>query len=357
MKEQETPSWAIIEERWPIGTKLIAKVKKVTEKCVTVTLEGGVTGLISRNELSWRKLNPKEIIKKDESIEAQVLKIDRDRKVVMLGHKQLTPHPWDSLKKDLKTGDKVKGKVVRITDHIAYVEIAPGIEGIVDITNITWSPCPFSHSAREYVQLGEKVKVKILALNRATHEMDLGIKQLKNAQWDNVEKRYPVGSRHTAKVLDIDSNNSNIYVELEKGIEGILDNNDLSWTILNSKAAEVIHKGLTIEVKVLEIDKERHWMRLGHKQLEKNPWFTYEKIYTINSIHLGTIIEAMDKGAVVALNKGGAGFATPKDLCKEDGSLAEEGEVLPFMVTDFNRRFHRIILSHTKTWEQRGYRS
>ena len=261
--------------------------------------------------------------------------------------KQLTPHPWDALDPNLKVGDKVKGKVVVMADYGAFVEIAPGVEGLIHVSEMSWSQ--HLRSAQEFMHVGDEVEAVILTLDREDRKMSLGIKQLKADPWENIEEKYPVGSKHTAKVRNF--TNFGIFVELEEGVDGLIHISDLSWTKKVKHPSEFTSVGAEIEVVVLEIDKENRRLSLGHKQLEENPWDTYETIYTPGSVHKGKITEMMDKGAVITLNEGGEGFATPKHLVKEDGSQAQQGEELDFKVIEFVKDTKRIILSHSRTFE------
>ena len=262
--------------------------------------------------------------------------------------KQLTPHPWDALDAELKVGDHVKGKVVVIADYGAFVEIAPGVEGLIHVSEMSWSQ--HLRSAQEFMHVGDEVEAVILTLDRDERKMSLGIKQLKEDPWEAIENKYPVGSKHTAKVRNF--TNFGIFVELEEGVDGLIHISDLSWTKKVKHPSEFTTVGAEIEVLVLEIDKENRRLSLGHKQLEDNPWDTYETIYTPGSVHTGKITEMMDKGAVITLNEGGEGFATPKHLVKEDGTQAQQGEELDFKVIEFVKDTKRIILSHSRTFEE-----
>ena len=277
-----------------------------------------------------------------------ILDFDDEKKRIALGLKQLTPHPWDALDADLKVGDHVKGKVVVIADYGAFVEIAPGVEGLIHVSEMSWSQ--HLRSAQEFMHVGDEVEAVILTLDRDERKMSLGIKQLKADPWENIEERYPVGSKHVAKVRNF--TNFGIFVELEEGVDGLIHISDLSWTKKVKHPSEFTQQGAEIEVLVLEIDKENRRLSLGHKQLEDNPWDTYETLYTPGSVHTGKITDMMDKGAVIALNEGGEGFATPKHLVKEDGSQAQLGEELEFKVIEFVKDTKRIILSHSRTFEE-----
>ena len=323
-------------------------VKNITTYGVFVDL-GGVDGLIHITDLSWGRVSdPHEVVQLDQKINVVILDFDDEKKRIALGLKQLTPHPWDALNENLKVGDHVTGKVVVIADYGAFVEIAPGVEGLIHVSEMSWSQ--HLRSAQEFMHVGDEVEAVILTLDRAERKMSLGIKQLKEDPWETIEVKYPLGSRHTAKVRNF--TNFGIFVELEEGVDGLIHISDLSWTKKVKHPSEFTQVGSPIEVVVLEIDKENRRLSLGHKQLEDNPWDTYETIYTPGSIHTGKITESMDKGAVIALNEGGEGFATPKHLVKEDGTQAVQGEELPFKVIEFVKDTKRIILSHSRTFEE-----
>ena len=329
------------------GQILEGTVKNITSYGVFVDL-GGVDGLIHITDLSWGRVSdPHEVVALDEKINVVILDFDDEKKRIALGLKQLTPHPWDALDPDLKVGDHVKGKVVVIADYGAFVEIAPGVEGLIHVSEMSWSQ--HLRSAQEFLHVGDEVEAVILTLDRQERKMSLGIKQLKEDPWETIETKYPVGSKHTAKVRNF--TNFGIFVELEEGVDGLIHISDLSWTKKVKHPSEFTTVGSMIDVVVLEIDKENRRLSLGHKQLEENPWDKYEKIYVPGSVHEGTITEMMDKGAVVTLAEGGEGFATPKHLQKEDGSQAKQGEVLPFKVIEFAKETRRIILSHSRTFE------
>lgn len=329
------------------GQVLEGTVKNITSYGVFVDL-GGVDGLIHITDLSWGRVSdPHEVVALDQKINVVILDFDEEKKRIALGLKQLTPHPWDALDADLKVGDHVKGKVVVIADYGAFVEIQPGVEGLIHVSEMSWSQ--HLRSAQEFMHVGDEVEAVVLTLDREERKMSLGIKQLKEDPWENIEEKYPVGSKHTAKVRNF--TNFGIFVELEEGVDGLIHISDLSWTKKVKHPSEFTQVGAEIEVVVLEIDKENRRLSLGHKQLEDNPWDTYETIYTPGSIHQGKITEMMDKGAVITLNEGGEGFATPKHLQKEDGSQAKLGEELPFKVIEFAKETRRIILSHSRTFE------
>lgn len=330
------------------GQILEGTVKNITSYGVFVDL-GGVDGLVHITDLSWGRVSdPHEVVALDQKINVVILDFDEEKKRIALGLKQLTQHPWDSLDPNLKVGDHVKGKVVVMADYGAFVEIQPGVEGLIHVSEMSWSQ--HLRSAQEFMKVGDEVEAVILTLDRDERKMSLGIKQLKEDPWEAIEVKYPVGSKHTAKVRNF--TNFGIFVELEEGVDGLIHISDLSWTKKVKHPSEFTSQGSEIEVVVLEIDKENRRLSLGHKQLESNPWDEYEAIYTPGSIHEGKITESMDKGAVITLNEGGEGFATPKHLVKQDGTQAQLGEVLPFMVIEFVKDTKRIILSHSRTFEE-----
>ena len=329
------------------GQILEGTVKNITTYGVFVDL-GGVDGLIHITDLSWGRVSdPHEVVELDQKINVVILDFDQEKKRIALGLKQLTPHPWDSLDQNLKVGDHVKGKVVVMADYGAFVEIQPGVEGLIHVSEMSWSQ--HLRSAQDFLKVGDEVEAVILTLDRDERKMSLGLKQLKEDPWENIEVKYPVGSKHTAKVRNF--TNFGIFVELEEGVDGLIHISDLSWTKKIKHPSEFTKVGETIDVVVLEIDKENRRLSLGHKQLEQNPWDTYETIYKPGTVHIGKITESMDKGAVITLNDGGEGFATPKHLVKEDGTQAQLGEELPFMVIEFVKDSKRIILSHSRTFE------
>ena len=330
------------------GQVLEGTVKNITSYGVFVDL-GGVDGLVHITDLSWGRVSdPHEVVALDQKIKVVILDFDEEKKRIALGVKQLTPHPWDSLDANLKVGDHVKGKVVVIADYGAFVEIQPGVEGLIHVSEMSWSQ--HLRSAQEFLHVGDEVEAVILSLDRQERKMSLGLKQLKADPWENIEEKYPVGSVHKAKVRNF--TNFGIFTELEEGVDGLIHISDLSWTKKVKHPSEFTTIGADIDVVVLEIDKENRRLSLGHKQLEENPWDKYETLYEPGTVHNGKITEMMDKGAVITLDEGGEGFATPKHLTKEDGSQAKLGEELPFMVIEFNKDSHRIILSHSRTFEE-----
>jgi small subunit ribosomal protein S1 len=322
-------------------------VKNITSYGVFIDL-GGVDGLVHITDLSWGRVSdPHEVVQLDQKINVVILDFDDEKKRIALGLKQLTPHPWDALDANLKVGDRIKGKVVVIADYGAFVEVAPGVEGLIHVSEMSWSQ--HLRSAQDFLKVGDEVEAEILTLDREERKMSLGIRQLKEDPWADIETKYPVGSKHTAKVRNF--TNFGIFVELEEGVDGLIHISDLSWTKKVKHPSEFTQVGASIEVVVLEIDKENRRLSLGHKQLEDNPWDTYETIYTAGSVHKGVVSEIMDRGAVITLNEGGEGFATPKHLVKEDGSQAQKGEELDFKVIEFVKDSKRIILSHSRTFE------
>ena len=329
------------------GQILEGTVKNITSYGVFVDL-GGVDGLIHITDLSWGRVDdPHKVVELDQKINVVILDFDDEKKRIALGLKQLTPHPWDALDADLKVGDKVKGKVVVIADYGAFVEIQPGVEGLIHVSEMSWSQ--HLRSAQDFLSVGDEVEAVILTLDRDERKMSLGIKQLKEDPWEAIEVKYPVGSKHTAKVRNF--TNFGVFVELEEGVDGLIHISDLSWTKKVKHPSEFTQVGSEIDVVVLDIDKDNRRLSLGHKQLEDNPWNQFEATYTVGSVHEGKIIELLEKGAVVSLEKGVEGFATPKHLVKEDGSQATLGEELPFKVIEFNKDSKRIILSHSRTFE------
>ena len=329
------------------GQVLEGVVKNITSYGVFIDL-GGVDGLIHITDLSWGRVNhPEEIVSLDQKLNVVILDFDDEKRRIALGLKQLQPHPWDALDPDLKVGDKVKGKVVVMSDYGAFVEIAPGVEGLIHVSEMSWSQ--HLRSAQDFLKKGDEVEAVILTLDREERKMSLGIKQLKDDPWGNIEEKYPVGSKHTAKVRNF--TNFGVFVELEEGVDGLIHISDLSWTKKIKHPSEFTQIGADIDVQVLEIDKENRRLSLGHKQLEENPWDVFETVFTVGSIHEGTIVEMLDKGAVIALPYGVEGFATPKHLVKEDGSQAQIDEKLDFKVIEFNKDSKRIILSHSRIFE------
>ena len=329
------------------GQVLEGTVKNITSYGVFIDL-GGVDGLIHITDLSWGRVNhPEEVVSLDEKINVVILDFDDEKKRIALGLKQLQPHPWDALDAELKVGDKVKGKVVVMADYGAFIEIAAGVEGLIHVSEMSWSQ--HLRSAQDFMKVGDEIEAVVLTLDRDERKMSLGIKQLKNDPWENIEAKYAVGSQHTAKVRNF--TNFGVFVEIEEGVDGLIHISDLSWTKKIKHPSEFTQIGADIQVQVLEIDKENRRLSLGHKQLEENPWDVFETVFTVGSIHEGTIIEMVEKGAVISLPYGVEGFATPKHLVKEDGSQAAVEEKLNFKVIEFNKDSKRIILSHSRIFE------
>jgi small subunit ribosomal protein S1 len=329
------------------GQVLEGTVKNITSYGVFIDL-GGVDGLIHITDLSWGRVNhPEEIVQLDQKLNVVILDFDDDKKRIALGLKQLTEHPWDSLDENLKVGDKVKGKVVVMADYGAFVEIAPGVEGLIHVSEMSWSQ--HLRSAQEFMNVGDEVEAVILTLDREQRKMSLGIKQLKPDPWENIEEKYAVGSQHTARVRNF--TNFGVFVEIEEGVDGLIHISDLSWTKKIKHPAEFTSIDSEIEVIVLEIDKENRRLSLGHKQLEENPWDVFEDVFEVDTVHEGTIIDVFDKGAVVALPYGVEGFVTPKHLVKEDGTSGKIDEKLQFKVIEFNKNAKKIILSHSRIFE------
>ena len=329
------------------GQVLEGIVKNITSYGVFIDL-GGVDGLIHITDLSWGRINhPNEIVQLDQKINVVILDFDEEKKRIALGLKQLTPHPWDALDQNLKVGDKVKGKVVVMADYGAFLEIIPGVEGLIHVSEMSWSQ--HLRSANDFLKVGDEVEAVILTIDREERKMSLGIKQLKPDPWATIDTKYAVGTKHTAKVRNF--TNFGVFAELEEGVDGLIHISDLSWTKKIKHPSEFTQLGSDIDVVVLEIDKENSRLSLGHKQLEENPWEVFETIFTEGSIHEGTIVELFDKGAVIALPYGIEGFATPKHIVKENGKLAKLDEKLPFKVIEFNKDAKRIILSHSRTFE------
>jgi len=329
------------------GQVLEGTVKNITSYGVFIDL-GGVDGLIHITDLSWGRVNhPEEIVQLDQKLNVVILDFDDDKKRIALGLKQLTPHPWDSVDPDLKIGDKVKGKVVVMADYGAFVEINTGVEGLIHVSEMSWSQ--HLRSAQEFLKVGDEVEAVILTLDRTERKMSLGIKQLKPDPWQNINEKYTVGSKHTAKVRNF--TNFGVFVEIEEGVDGLIHISDLSWTKKIKHPAEFTSIDSEIEVSVLEIDKENRRLSLGHKQLEENPWDVFENLFTIDSVHEGTVVEVFDKGAVITLPYGVEGFVTPKHLVKEDGTIGKVDEKMEFKVIEFNKSAKKIILSHSRVYE------
>ncbi|ALO16548.1 30S ribosomal protein S1 [Salinivirga cyanobacteriivorans] len=329
------------------GQVLEGTVKNITSYGVFIDL-GGVDGLIHITDLSWGRIShPEEIVELDQKLNVVILDFDDDKKRIALGLKQLTEHPWDSLDPNLKVGDKVKGKVVVMADYGAFVEIAPGVEGLIHVSEMSWSQ--HLRSAQEFLKVGDEIEAVILTLDREERKMSLGMKQLKPDPWQDIEQKYPLNSKHKAKVRNFTS--FGVFVEIEEGVDGLIHISDLSWTKKVKHPAEFTSIGAEIEVVVLEIDKDNRRLSLGHKQLEENPWEVFETIFAVDSVHEGTVTEMTEKGAVVALPYGVEGFATPKHMVKEDGGKVGVDEKAQFKVIEFNKDAKRIIVSHSRIFE------
>ena len=338
----------VIMSKLEKGQILEGTVKNITSYGVFVDL-GGVDGLIHITDLSWGRVNhPEEIVALDQKINVVILDFDEAKKRIALGLKQLTPHPWEALDQNLKVGDKVKGRVVVMADYGAFVEIAPGVEGLIHVSEMSWSQ--HLRSAQEFMKVGDEVEAVILTLDREERKMSLGIKQLTPDPWENIETKYPVGTKCTAKVRNF--TNFGIFVEIEEGIDGLIHISDLSWTKKVKHPGEFTSVGADIDVVVLEIDKENRRLSLGHKQLEENPWNEFENQFSVDSIHEGTITEMTDKGAVVALGENVEGFCPARQLTKEDGTTPKVGDKLDFKVLEFSKATKRITLSHLRTYEE-----
>jgi small subunit ribosomal protein S1 len=329
------------------GQVLEGTVKNITNYGVFIDL-GGVDGLIHITDLSWGRVShPDEVVKLDQKLNVVIIDFDNEKKRIALGLKQLTPHPWDALDENLKVGDQVKGKVVVVADYGAFVEVMPGVEGLIHVSEMSWSQ--HLRSAQDFLKVGDEVEAVILTLDREERKMSLGIKQLKKDPWMSIDENYALGSKHTARVRNF--TNFGVFVEIEEGVDGLIHISDLSWTRKIKHPSEFTQIGANMDVVVLEIDKDNRRLSLGHKQLEENPWDVFETIFKVDSIHEGTIIELLDKGAVVSLPYGVEGFATPKHLIKEDGTSAKLEEKLSFKVIEFNKDAKRIIVSHSRIHE------
>ena len=329
------------------GQVLEGTVKNITSYGVFIDL-GGVDGLIHITDLSWGRVShPEEVVQLDQKLNVVILDFDDEKKRIALGLKQLQPHPWDALDPELKVGDKVKGKVVVMADYGAFIEIAPGVEGLIHVSEMSWSQ--HLRSAQDFMKVGDEVEAVILTLDRAERKMSLGLKQLKADPWETIETKYAVGTKHTARVRNF--TNFGVFVEIEEGVDGLIHISDLSWTKKIKHPNEFTQIGATIEVIVLEIDKENRRLSLGHKQLEDNPWNALEAKFAVDTLHEGKVVELTDKGAVVSLEEGVEGFCTSRHLVKADKSNVAVGDVLDFKVIEFNKDAKRILLSHLRTWE------
>ncbi|MBQ0025367.1 MAG: 30S ribosomal protein S1 [Bacteroidales bacterium] len=336
-----------IMEKLEKGQILEGTVKNITSYGVFVDL-GGVDGLIHITDLSWGRINhPEEVVSLDQKINVVILDFDDTKKRIALGLKQLTQHPWDALDENLKVGDKVKGKVVVIADYGAFIEVQPGVEGLIHVSEMSWSL--HLRSAQDFLKVGEEVEAVILTLDREERKMSLGIKQLKPDPWATIAEKYPINSKHTATVRNF--TNFGVFVELEEGVDGLVHISDLSWTKKIKHPSEFTAIGDKLEVVVLEVDQENRRLSLGHKQLEDNPWDNYEAVYTVGSIHDGTVAAIGEKGATITLAEGVEGFCSIKNLAKEDGTTAKEGETIEFKIIDFNKNSKKIVLSHSRLFE------
>lgn len=332
-----------------VGQILEGIVKNITQYGVFMDL-GGVDGLIHITHLSWGRINhPSEIVQIGDKLKVVILNFDEEKKRIELGLKQLQPHPWDQLDANLKVGDVVEGKVVVLADYGAFIEIAPGVEGLIHVSEMSWSH--HLHSAQDFLKVGDTVKAAILSLDREQRRMSLGIKQLKPDPWVEIETKYPINSKHKAKVLSF--SNFGVFVELVEGVEGLIHISDLSWTKKINHPSEFTKIGAELDVIVLEIDKENRRLNLGHKQLEDNPWDVFETLFYKDSIHDGTVLTVFDKGATVLLPYGVEGFASKRHIKKEDGNFARVDEKLAFKVLEFSKVAKRIVISHTKVWEDK----
>ena len=331
------------------GQVLEGTVKAIMAYGVFMDL-GGVDGLIHITDLSWGRVSdPKELLEEGQKINVVILDFDDEKKRIALGLKQLAPHPWEALNADLKVGDKISGKVVVMADYGAFVEVAPGVEGLIHVSEMSWSQ--HLRSANDFLKVGDEIEAVILTLDRDERKMSLGLKQLKADPWENVDTKYAVGTRHFAKVRNF--TNFGVFVEIEEGVEGLIHISDLSWTKKIKHPNEFTQIGAEIEVVVLEIDKENRRLSLGHKQLEENPWEELAVKYGVDTIVEGKVVELTDKGATVVLEEGVEGFCTARHLLKEDKSAVAVGDTLNFKVIEFNRDAKRILLSHLRTWEER----
>ena len=338
----------VIMSKLEKGQILEGVVKNITSYGAFLDL-GGVDGLIHITDLSWGRVNhPEEVVALDQKLQVVIIDFDETKKRIALGLKQLTPHPWESLDANLNVGDTVKGKVVVVADYGAFIEIAPGVEGLIHVSEMSWSQ--HLRSAQDFMKVGDEVEAVILTLDREERKMAMGIKQLSADPWEAIETKYPVGTKCTAKVRNF--TNFGVFVEIEEGIDGLIHISDLSWTKKVKHPGEFTQVGADIEVVVLEIDKENRRLSLGHKQLEENPWNEFEQQYTVDSVHTGTVVELTEKGAVVSLGENIEGFAPARQLVKEDGTSIKKGETAEFKVIEFSKATKRVTLSHTRIFEE-----
>jgi len=330
------------------GQVLEGTVKNMTSFGVFIDL-GGVDGLLHITDISWGRINhPEEVLKLDDKINVVVLDFDDEKKRISLGLKQLGAHPWDSLSEELQVNAKVKGKIVNIADYGAFLEIAPGVEGLIHVSEMSWSQ--HLRSPQDFLKMGDEMEAVILTLDKEERKMSLGIKQLKPDPWVNIQERYPLGSRHKGTVRNM--TNYGLFVELEEGVDGLVHVSDLSWTKKIKHPNEFVKVNQELEVIVLEVDTENRRLSLGHKQLDENPWEAFETLFSVGSIHEGTILKIEDKSAIIALPYGVEGYAPLKQLLKEDKKTAKEDEVLQVKVTEFNKETRRIVVSHTALWKE-----
>ncbi len=335
------------------GQVLEGTVKNITSYGVFIDL-GGVDGLIHITDLSWGRINhPEEIVELDQKIKVVILDFDDNKKRIALGLKQLTPHPWDALDESMKVGDTVKGKVVVIADYGAFIEIAAGVEGLIHVSEMSWSQ--HLRTAQDFLKVGDEIEAVILTLDREERKMSLGMKQLIPDPWENIKDRYPANSKHTATVRNF--TNFGIFVEMEEGVDGLIHISDLSWSKKIKHPAEFTKVGEVIDVIVLDVDEENRRLSLGHKQLEENPWDVFESIFVVGSVHQGTVMSASDKGMIVTLPYGVEGFAPNRHLKKEDGSQVKAEETTDFKVIEFSKENKKIILSHSRIHEDKTFMS
>ena len=338
----------VIMSKLEKGQILEGTVKNITNYGVFIDL-GGVDGLIHITDLSWGRVNhPEEIVQLDQKLNVVIIDFDEQKKRIALGLKQLIPHPWEALDADLKVGDKVKGKVVVMADYGGFIEIAPGVEGLLHVSEMSWSQ--HLRSAQDFMKVGDEIEAVILTLDREERKMSLGIKQLTPDPWEGIEAKYPVGTKCTAKVRNF--TNFGVFVEIEEGVDGLIHISDLSWTKKVKHPGEFTQLGAQIEVVVLEVDKDNRRLSLGHKQLEENPWNEFESKYAVDTVHTATISELTDKGAIVALEENITGFVPAKQLVKEDGTTLKAGETAEFKVIEFSKATKRITLSHSRIFEE-----
>ncbi|WP_207428665.1 30S ribosomal protein S1 [Pedobacter sp. SYSU D00535] len=344
LENQKTEIVAKLEK----GQVLEGTVKNITDFGVFIDL-GGVDGLLHITDISWGRIeHPKEVLALDQKINVVVLDFDDEKKRIALGLKQLTPHPWESLSTAIEVGSKVKGKIVTVADYGAFLEITPGVEGLIHVSEMSWSQN--LRNPQEFLKVGDEVEAQVLTLDRDERKMSLGIKQLTPDPWKDIAQKYPVGSQHSAVVKNM--TNFGVFVEIEEGIDGLIHISDLSWSKKINHPNEFTKVGETLDVVVLELDEENRKLSLGHKQLEENPWETFETIFTLDSIHEGTVLKVTDKGALVALPYGVEGFCPSKHSIKEDGKALKAEETADFKIIEFNKEAKRIVVSHSRIWEE-----